>query len=105
MAHFARLGAISLPIVASWQWALRSIAIAAALSAAAARAQLPVRAVQATSRQVTLREGSRAVAPMQDPLCTIDRYDGEWAWITTDDGKSGWVKRDAGQPWREKSSP
>lgn len=94
MARFPRLGPVSFRIVASWRWALRSTAIAVALSPGAARAQLPVRAVQATSRQVTLRVGSRAVDAMRDPLCTIERYDGEWAWITTDDAKSGWVKRD-----------
>lgn len=94
MVHFPRLGLVPLRIVASWQWALRSTVIAAALSPSAARAQLPVRAVQATSRQVTLRVGSRAVHAMRDPLCMIERYEGEWAWITTDDGESGWVKRD-----------
>lgn len=58
-----------------------------------AHGQSHIPAIKASADDVYLRVGSRSVDKMREIRCTIERYQGDWAWIHTGDGKEGWVKR------------
>ncbi|HEX5442719.1 MAG TPA: tetratricopeptide repeat protein [Pirellulales bacterium] len=57
-----------------------------------ARAQAPVRAMVAAAYSPQLKVGDKVVGTWNTMECLIERSQGDWAWIHTEDGKEGWVR-------------
>ena len=57
-----------------------------------AQAQPPVRAIVAAPYAPALRVGEKVVGTWETMECMIERTQGEWSWIHTEDGKEGWVR-------------
>lgn len=55
-------------------------------------AQSPGKAMVAAPYNPPLRVGEKVVGTWDTLECTVERYQGDWAWIRTDDGKHGWVR-------------
>lgn len=57
-----------------------------------AQAQAPVRAIVAAPYSPQLKVGDKVVGGWSTMECLIERTQGDWAWIHTEDGKEGWVR-------------
>lgn len=57
-----------------------------------AQAQAPVRAMVAAAYSPQLKVGDQVVGTWNTMECLIERTQGDWAWIHTEDGKEGWVR-------------
>lgn len=63
-------------------------------STAPARTTQPkIKGMKSHLKAIHLYVGSQDIGEMDDLRCTIERYQGNWAWIRVNGGQEGWVNR------------
>lgn len=65
-----------------------------------AQAQLNIRAITTREGSIKLRVGNQSV-DTDEIHCGIQRYQGDWAWVRFNSGRSGWVMRSEVVPLNE----